>query len=249
MSRAPAARPGIRVERRGRIAILTLARGGEGNRLDAATARAFVEACAAADEDDVACVVVEHEGKDFCRGFDGEFEGRGADPVAALAAVRAPVVAAISGRAEGEGVELALAADLRILAPSATLRLTQVAEGRIPAHGATQRLPRIVGAEIALRSILLGERIPARRALAIGLAARIAPRPRAAALALAKSIAERAPIALRFAKEAVRRSGDLALADGASLEHDLYALLQTTDDRREGVRAFLDKRTPRFAGR
>ncbi len=242
----------VRFERRGAVAVLTLSRAARGNRFDAGAALAFVDACERADEDDVACVVVAHEGRDFCLGLDGDGAERPRharrDFVTALAAVRAPVVAAIAGRAADEGVELALAADLRIAAPSARFQLTQVAAGRIPSFGATQRLPRIVGAEAALRLVLLGESVAAKRAKEIGLVTTIARNPRAAALRLAGAIAERGPIALRFAKEAVRRSFDLPLDDGARLEHDLYALLQTTADRAEGVKSFLEKRRPRFRG-
>jgi enoyl-CoA hydratase/carnithine racemase len=244
----------VRFERRGAVAVLTLTRGALGNRFDPTSGRAFVEACERADEDDVSCVVVAHEGRDFCLGLergagDAALEARRGDFVTALAKVRAPVVVAITGRAADEGLELALAADLRIAAPTARFRLTQVAAGRIPSFGATQRLPRLVGAEAALRLVLLGEEVGAKRAKEIGLVTTVAPNPRAAALRLAAGIAERGPIALRFAKEAVRRSFDLPLDDGARLEHDLYALLQTTADRAEGVRSFLEKRKPRFRGR
>ena len=242
----------VRFERRGAVAVLTLARGVRGNRFDPAMALEFAEACERADEDDIGCVVLTHEGRDFCLGVDGDAAAwprdRRRDFVAALAAMRAPVVAAIAGRASAEGLELALAADLRIAAPTARFALPQTAEGRIPAFGATQRLPRLIGAEAALRLVLLGEPIPAKRAKEIGLVTAVASRPSAAALRLARSIAERGSIALRFAKEAVRRAFDLPLADGARLEHDLYALLQTTADRAEGVRAFLEKRKPRFRG-
>ena len=232
--------------------VLTLARPGRGNRFDAKAAAVFVEACERADEDDVSCVVVTHEGPDFCLGVeDGSEEWSGTrrnDFVSALAAVRAPVIAAIGGRASAEGLELALAADLRIAAPSARFAMPQVAEGRIPSFGGTQRLPRIVGGEAALRLILFGEAIAARRAKEIGLVTEIAANPAARARKLAAAIADRGPIALRFAKEAVRRAFDLPLHDGARLEHDLYALLQTTADRAEGVRSFLAKRKPRFRG-
>ena len=242
----------VRFERRGAVVVLTLARAARGNRFDPETALAFVEACERADEDDVGCVVVAHEGKDFCLGLEGDAaswpRNRRHDFVLALATIRAPVVAAIGGRAAAEGFELALAADLRVAAPSAKLALPQTGEGRIPAFGATQRLPRIIGADAALRVVLLGEPLAAKRAKELGLVTAIASRPAPAAFRLAESIARRGPIALRFAKEAVRRAFDLPLEDGARLEHDLYALLQTTADRAEGVRSFLEKRAPRFRG-
>jgi enoyl-CoA hydratase/carnithine racemase len=102
--------------------------------------------------------------------------------------------------------------------------------------------------ERALRVLLLGESIPGRQAVDWGLAARLASRADEGARRMAGDLLERGPIALRFAKEAVRRSLDFALDDGARFEHDLYVLLQTTRDRAEGVRAFLTKRNPTFHG-
>jgi enoyl-CoA hydratase/carnithine racemase len=189
-------------------------------------------------------------GKDFCLGVDGAEWPRLAavDFVAALAAVRAPIVAALRGRVEAEGFELALAADLRVVEPATRFRMTQIGEGRLPSHGGTQRLPRVIGGERALRALLLGEAIDARRAEAWGLAQRIAKPAERAARRLAGELAERGPIALRFAKEAVRRAPDFTLDDGARFEHDLYVLLETTRDRAEGVASFLEKRKPTFRG-
>jgi len=109
----------------------------------------------------------------------------------------------------------------------------------------------MIGAARAAACLLLGTRIRARDALAWGLAADVVPsaRLRAKAGALATTLAARGPVALRYAKEAVRRALDLPLEDGVRLEHDLYVLLQTTADRREGIAAFNDRRKPRFAGR
>jgi enoyl-CoA hydratase/carnithine racemase len=126
--------------------------------------------------------------------------------------------------------------------------MPQVVQGRLPAFGGTQRLPRAIGAERALRVLLLGAGIPGRQAVEWGLAARLASRADAGARRLAGDLLERGPIALRFAKEAVRRSLDFSLDDGARFEHDLYVLLETTRDRAEGVRAFLAKRSPKFHG-
>jgi enoyl-CoA hydratase/carnithine racemase len=212
---------------------------------------AFSEVCDRCDDDSV-WVVWLRGGRDFCRGIDvrsGEWPPAGSvDFVAALARVRQPVVASIRGAAEAEGVELALAADLRVVEPRTRFRMPQVERGSVPRFGGTARLTRVVGAEAALRMLLLGEAAGGRRAVEIGLAAEVAAGADRAGRRMARSLLERGPIALRFAKEAVRRARDLALDDGARFEHDLYSLLQTTRDRAEGVRAFLEKQRPRFRG-
>ncbi len=211
---------------------------------------AFGEACAECANDDIGVVLLRSTGANFCLGIDGDdWPGLAAvDFVSALAAIRQPVVAALRGRVEAEGFELALAADLRVVEPGTRFRMTQVGEGRLPSSGGTQRLPRVIGVERALRAVLLGEPIDVRRAVDWGLAQRIAKPADRAARRLAAELAERGPIALRYAKEAVRRAADFTLDDGARFEHDLYVLLETTRDRAEGVAAFLAKRKPSFRG-
>jgi enoyl-CoA hydratase/carnithine racemase len=162
-----------------------------------------------------------------------------------------PIIAAINGFALGGGLELALACDIRIAAENATLGLTEVNLAIIPGGGGTQRLPRLVGKGKALEMILTGARIPAAEALRIGLVERVVPTGEAlkAATELARTIAEKAPIALRYAKEAVVKGLGMALDDGLRLEGDLSTLLRTTEDRLEGAKAFLEKRKPRWAGK
>jgi len=162
-----------------------------------------------------------------------------------------PIIAAINGFALGGGLELALACDIRIAAENATLGLTEVNLAIIPGGGGTQRLPRLVGKGKALEMILTGARIPAAEALRIGLVERMVPTGEAlkAATELARTIAEKAPIALRYAKEAVVKGLGMALEDGLRLEGDLSTLLRTTEDRLEGAKAFLEKRKPRWAGK
>jgi enoyl-CoA hydratase len=162
-----------------------------------------------------------------------------------------PIIAAVNGFALGGGLELALACDIRIAAMGATLGLTEVNLAIIPGGGGTQRLPRLVGRGKALEMILTGARIPADEALRIGLVERVVPAGEAlkAATELARTIAGKAPVALRYAKEAVVKGLELPLADGLRLEGDLSTLLRTTDDRLEGARAFLEKRAPRWTGR
>jgi enoyl-CoA hydratase/carnithine racemase len=161
-----------------------------------------------------------------------------------------PIIAAIRGFALGGGLELALACDIRIAGEDSQLGLTEVNLAIIPGGGGTQRLPRLVGRGKALEMILTGARIDAREALRIGLVERVVPATEvlSSAQALARTLAEKAPVALRYAKEAVVKGLGLPLEDGLRLENDLATLLRTTDDRIEGAKAFLEKRKPRFTG-
>jgi len=217
-----------------------------------------------ADDDDVRVVVVTGAGaKAFSAGADiREFvepqaptrfrdARRRVDFRAVMDRCLQPIIAAIGGFAFGGGLELALACDMRIAAANATLGLTEVNLAIIPGGGGTQRLPRIVGRGKALEMILTGARIPADEALRIGLVERVVPEGQAleAATEVARTLAARAPVALRYAKEAVVKGLELPLADGLRLETDLSTLLRTTEDRVEGAKAFLEKRPPRWTGR
>ena len=162
-----------------------------------------------------------------------------------------PIIAAIRGYAFGGGLELALACDIRLASEDAQLGLTEVNLAIIPGGGGTQRLPRVVGRGKALEMILTAARIPAAEALRIGLVERVVPTDRlqTEARELARTLADKAPVALRYAKEAVVKGLELPLADGLRLEADLSVLLRTTDDRLEGARAFLEKRKPKWTGK
>jgi len=162
-----------------------------------------------------------------------------------------PIIAAIRGFALGGGLELALACDIRIAAEDAQLGLTEINLAIIPGGRGTQRLPRLVGRGKALEMILTGARVPAAEALRIGLVERVVPVAdlMPAALTLARTMADKAPVALRYAKEAVVSGLALPLADGLRLETDLSTLLRTTEDRVEGARAFVEKRKPKWSGR
>jgi enoyl-CoA hydratase len=162
-----------------------------------------------------------------------------------------PILAAIRGYAFGGGLELALACDVRIAGDDARLGLTEIDLAIIPGGGGTQRLPRLVGRGKALEMILTGARIDAHEALRVGLVERVVPAVDVlrAARELARTLAAKAPVALRYAKEAVVGGLELPLADGLRLENDLATLLRTTEDRIEGAKAFLEKRQPRFSGK
>ncbi|OLC13265.1 MAG: hypothetical protein AUH29_13160 [Candidatus Rokubacteria bacterium 13_1_40CM_69_27] len=216
------------------------------------------------DDDDVRAIVVTGAGeRAFSAGADiREFvepqipvrfraQRRRLDFRQAMDGCAQPIVAAIRGYALGGGLELALACDIRIAGEDAQLGLTEINLAIIPGGGGTQRLPRLVGRGKALEMILTGARIGAAEALRIGLVERVVPATEALAhaLELARAIAQKAPVALRYAKEAVVKGLELPLAGGLRLENDLATLLRTTEDRLEGARAFLDKRKPRWTGR
>lgn len=202
-------------------------------------------------DETVRVVLLRAEGAAFgrCPATDDDLPA--ADGVAAVAALRVPVLCLLQGDALDQALELALACDLRLAAPRARLGLTQVARGMLPRHGGTQRLPRLVGRARALQMLLLGETASARRAVELGLVHHVIParQLRGAGRRLAATIAERAPIAQRLAKEALRSAFDLPLAEGLRLEGDLYVVLQSTRDRDEGIASFRERRKPRFAGR
>jgi enoyl-CoA hydratase len=138
-----------------------------------------------------------------------------------------------------------------VASEDARFGLPQTAYGLIPSGGGTQRLPRLVGRGKALEMLLLAEPISAQEAYRIGLVHNVVPRDRVLACCeeLAQNIASRAPFAERYAKEAILKGMDMTLEQGLRLEEDLSLLLQTTQDRAEGISAFLKKRTPRFEGK
>ena len=161
-----------------------------------------------------------------------------------------PVVAAVNGYALGGGLELALACHLRIASEEAKLGLPEVKLGAIPGYGGTQRLARLVGRGRALELILTGEPVSAQEAYRVGLVNRVVPRSElaGAAEALMKKILANGPLAIRHALMAVDRGLDGGLSEGLSLEATLFGLLCATADLKEGMKAFLEKRPPRFEG-
>jgi enoyl-CoA hydratase len=162
-----------------------------------------------------------------------------------------PVIAAVNGFALGGGCELALACTLRLAADTATFGQPEINLGLIPGHGGSQRLPRLIGRGRALELLLTGDRISADEAWRIGLVNRVVPAARLLeeAHALAAALAEKPPIALRYLLAAVTDGAAMSLADAQEYEAALFGLVATTEDMREGTRAFLEKRRPTFTGR
>ena len=167
-----------------------------------------------------------------------------------VAGLKAPTIAAIRSRAWNQGLELALACDLRLAAEDSSLGFSYLDAGFIPWDGGTQRLPRIVGRAEALELLLTGRKLSASEALEMGLVNNLVPAANleTAALKLAGGIAEAAPVAVRYLKEAVYKGMDMSLMQGLNLEADLSFILQTTRDRQRGIQSFLDKTTPKFIG-
>lgn len=170
---------------------------------------------------------------------------------ATLAALGKPSIAAVNGMALGGGFELALACDFRLASPEAAFAVPEINLGSIPAGGATQRLARLAGLGRAMELVLFGERIDAAEAYRIGVVNRVVPADELLPTARewARKLAAKAPLALKYGKEAVAKSTDLSMEDGIRLESYLGGLLRTTEDRREGIAAILEKRTPAFRGR
>jgi enoyl-CoA hydratase/carnithine racemase len=168
----------------------------------------------------------------------------------ALAGVPQPTVAAVRRKAHSVGMELALACDMRIAAEGTTFAMPETGLGLVPLGGATQRLPRAVGRSQGLRLLLTGAEIDAAEARRIGLVADVVPdgEEYEAAVKVARTIASRGPLATRFAKEAVLRGLEQPLQQGLRTELDMTVILQTSEDRAEGVRAFVEGRPPKFSG-
>lgn len=169
----------------------------------------------------------------------------------AVAGLPMPALAILNGDAVAHGLEVALAADLRIAVDTARLGAGAPAQVGFPFDGMTQRLPRVVGPALARDMLLTGRALSASEALDFGLVNRVVAQStlEAAAGEMVEQIIAAAPIAARYTKEAVNAAGDLPLAQGLRLEADLSIILQSTDDRAEGLRSFAEKRTPHFTGR
>ena len=157
----------------------------------------------------------------------------------------------MNGLAIGGGVELVLLCDMTFAAEESSFAFGEIKRGLMPGNGGTQRLSRRIGTPRALDMILTGRTVSAAEALAMGLVEYVVPKAELLerAVALAELMAANAPVALRSAKAAIHRGADMALADGLRLEQDLAAFLYTTEDAKEGPRAFLEKRTPVWKGR
>ncbi len=232
------------------VASITLNRPKEGNTIDQELAQDLVEVCRRADRDEnVRVVLLCGAGDVFCLGAEDYSSARRV--ASTVSAVQKPVIACINGEALGQGLELALACDIRLATDNARFGLDHLALGSIPGDGGTQFLPQIVGKGIALGLLLTASTIDATEARRIGLVSKVV-RPKDLTTEgryLAQRMAAMAPLSLRFAKEAINKGVDMTLDQGLRLEADLYFLLHTTKDRTEGITSYLQKKMPRFEGR
>jgi enoyl-CoA hydratase len=248
-----------------RVATITVNRPDKLNALDDATIGELDEAIDVVERrDDIGGVIVTGAGaRAFVAGADieelsvqGPLDGRararrGQAVFLRFERSRKPVIAAVNGFALGGGCELALACHLRVASENAKFGLPEVKLGIAPGYGGTQRLPRLVGAGRALQLILTGEMIDAVEAHRLGIVNRIVPRDAllGESAALVRQILANGPIAVALCIEAVQRGLDVTLEEGLSIEANHFGLLASTEDMREGMRAFLEKRAPRFSGR
>ena len=250
-------------EKKGHIVSLTLNRPQASNIINIRLANELSDTCININQDEqVRAVILTGAGDVFCSGIDfKELSLFTADDLklmnpakqssSALAAINCPVIAAINGDATGAGLELALACDIRLASEKARFCFPETSYGLIPGGGGTQRLPRIVGKAKALEMILLAEPIDADEAFRIGLVSRVASKESLyrEAEKIGRMITARAPIAVRYAKEALSRGVDMTIDQGLRLEADLSILLHTSEDRTEGIKAFIEKRTAYFKGK
>jgi enoyl-CoA hydratase len=245
------------------VAIATLHRPARLNALDGHTLETLgaIVADVAADAATRVLIICSSNPRAFCAGADLAWLGAAENDAAraeraalghatmdAVASCPSLVIAAVEGMALGGGCELALACDLRIASATAKFGQPEVALGLFPGWGGTQRLTRLVGPAVALEMVLSGDAIDAERAHQVGLANRVEPGGQAleAALELAKHVASRPKGALTAAKSLIHAGLSLPLAPALALERDAFAASLDTPDAREGIDAFLNKRTPRF---
>jgi enoyl-CoA hydratase len=254
----------LRVEREGRVAIITIDRPEKRNALNAAVRAGLLDALDGLRGDpEVRVLVITGAGeKAFVAGADiAEFAERtpleqrgtmtGRRVFDEVAAFPVPVIAMVNGFCLGGGCELALACDVRFAADSARFGQPEVNLGIIAGGGGTQRLPRLVGTGQAMRLLLSGELIDAAEALRIGLVEAVYPAAelRERTLVFARTLAEKSPVALRMTKAAVRAAAEMPLSAGLAYETELFITAFSSDDKREGVAAFLEKRPADFPGR
>ena len=258
----PAAATTVKVEQDGAVGIVTLARPEARNALSPALMEELAAAIDAFDADEqVNCIVIAGSEEVFAAGADikAMAERSFQDVLHAstmpfwqrIAACRTPMIAAVSGFALGGGCELALLCDMIVASETAEFGQPEITLGIIPGGGGTQRLARVMGKQRTMELVLTGRRIEAKEALAFGLVNTVTPKRKwlEEAISLAQVVARRPPIAAKLAKQAVLAADEMPLAAGLAHERRLYELAMATEDRVEGMQAFIDKRRPSFRGR
>jgi enoyl-CoA hydratase len=254
----------ILLEKKGRIATITINRPDKLNALNISTREEISTAFDELEKDsDIRVVIITGAGdKSFIAGADiAEFAGKTALQQREVMKSRSgfgsiddfpkPVIAMVNGFCLGGGCEVALCCDIRVASDKARFGQPEINLGIIPGAGGTQRLTRFVGESKAMQMILTGEMIDAQEAYRIGLVSEIFPHAELAekTMELAARIADKSPVALQMAKTAVKNASRMNLREGLAQEADLFALCFASEDKEEGVRAFLEKRKPDFKGR
>jgi enoyl-CoA hydratase len=255
----------VKTENRDGVLIVTIDRPKVLNALNAQTVAEIESVFDAARDDDVVKAVIVTGGgeKAFVAGADiaelalmnpisgKETSSRGQEVLSKIERFPKPVIAAINGFALGGGCELALACHIRIASEKAQIGLPEVTLGIIPGYGGTQRLARLVGKGKALEIICTADRVTAAEAEKIGLVNRVVPADQLMTVAeeMARKIASRGLVAVRFAIEAVMNGSDMPFEEGQFLESTLFGLLCATEDMKEGMTAFLEKRAANFKGK
>ena len=252
----------IMTEVRGRVGVITLNRPQAMNALNEALINELFEALQAFDRDEtVGAIVVAGNQKAFAAGADIK-EMAGSSPVDMLKSsridlfdrirkVRKVVIAAVSGWALGGGCEIALSCDMIVASETAKFGLPEVTIGVIPGAGGTQRLTRLVGKNIAMEMIINNRTLSAAEALQFGLANRVVPSDRflEEAVTLAEEVASRAPLAAAMAKDSINAAFETTLTEGLKAERRNFYLLFSTEDQKEGMQAFIEKRKPNWKGK
>lgn len=252
----------ILVERDERVGIVTLNRPKELNALSNELVSELADALEAFDHDEaIRCMVITGAGdKAFAAGADikqmsdkspiqmllGGFEAWGR-----IRGLHKPLIAAVGGYALGGGCELAMHCDMIVASENAKFGQPEILIGVIPGAGGTQRLARTIGKYRTMEIVLTGDQFTATELASLGLVNHVVPRGEhlTEAVKLAKKVAERAPIATRLAKESVLAAFETPLAEGLDIERKNFFLLFSTEDMREGMRAFIEKRKADFQGR
>jgi enoyl-CoA hydratase/carnithine racemase len=249
-------------ELRGPVAIARMNRPDARNALSSELLELLGEMVAAWDADpEVLCIVIAGSDEYFAAGadikamrersFQDAMVTATADFWPRLAATKTPLIAAVSGFALGGGCELALHCDMIVASETAEFGQPEILLGIIPGAGGTQRLARVVGKQLAMELVLTGRRIDAQEAHRIGIVNRVTAKKEwfESAVELAELVARRPPVAVRLAKQAVLAAEETALSSGLAYERRLYELAMATEDRVEGMTAFIEKRRPEFRGR
>jgi enoyl-CoA hydratase/carnithine racemase len=252
----------VAVERDGAVGIVRLTRPEARNALSPELMQDLAAALDELEADEaVACIVIAGDEKVFAAGADIKaMAARSFQDVLnastmpfwqRVAACRTPLIAAVSGFALGGGCELALLCDMIVASETAEFGQPEITLGIIPGGGGTQRLTRVMGKQRAMEMILTGRRIAAKEALQLGIVNMVTSKRNwlEEAVSLAQVVARRPPIAAKLAKQAVLAADEMSLSAGLTHERRLYELAMATEDRVEGMQAFIEKRRPTFRGR